>query len=413
MYLNFSVLGRSKKSIFIALSLSFLLTITNAFGSDWSTWLGPHEDNTTESINGFETDLSRWAIDWETHIGRGYSAVTTYRDRVFTKGHNEASHETLYCLRIETGEVLWKHTYEAELMPRAHGGGPNASVVIDGVRLYSVSKDGQLRCNSVDTGEEIWKVRLTELLEMDTPSWGFGSTPVIHGDRLILGAGRIVSLHIQTGEVDWISKTERRASYGTPVVFNYRDETFIAAMHGNGFFILNVSTGEEVIDKRITTKSNVVSNTPLVFDGGEQIFIHTNAFSEVLRFDGRDFEIEWIDRKLQNSQSAAVIVNDVLYGLNGLPENARTKLYARNPMTGEVFWSEPNFGFGSLIAVDSTLLILTDDGELVTAAADKDAFRELSRRKILEATCWTKPIYANGKIFARNDAGDLVCLALD
>ena len=183
-------------------------------------------------------------------------------------------------------------------------------------------------------------------------------------------------------------------------------------MDGMGFALLKPG-GEEILHKRMVTKNNVVSNTPLVFGEGDHIFVHTNAFSEVLRFDGQNIHLVWNDRKLQNSQSASVLVDGVLYGLNGLPENNRTKLYARDPTTGDIYWSFPNFGFGSLIAVDDTLLILSEDGELVTARADPSSFHEISRRRVLEPTCWTKPIYAQGRILVRNDAGQIVCLVQD
>lgn len=180
-------------------------------------------------------------------------------------------------------------------------------------------------------------------------------------------------------------------------------------MDGNGFAILS-SSGEELFHKRMVTKNNVISNTPLVFAEGTRIFIHTNAFSEILSFDGVAVETVWNDRKLQNSQSAAVIVDDVLYGLNGLPENNRTRLYARNLQTGDAYWSVADFGFGSLIAIDDTLLVLTEDGELITAQADPDAYQEISRKKVLEPTCWTKPTCAHGRILLRKDAGQIVCL---
>lgn len=390
--------------------LTILSLIPSLIASDWNTWLGPNEDNTVRAADSFETDLHRWRIAWTAEVGRGYSTITTSGDRAYTNGHDEESNESILCIDIHTGQRLWSYTYEAALMPRAHGGGPNASIILDENRLYSISKDGQLHCLNQVTGKLIWKTRLTTLLDIEVPSWGFGGSPILDGDHLIVAAGKIVKLDKASGEIIWVTEVERRASYGTPVLFRNRKVDYIAAMDGNGFAIYKAETGDEILHKRMVTKSNVVSNTPMVFDEGERIFIHTNAFSEVLAFDGKEIEVVWNDRKLQNSQSAAVLVNDTLYGLNGLPENNRTKLYARNPASGETYWSVPNFGFGSLVAVGKHLLILTDDGELVTTAADPSMYRELSRIKVLEPTCWTKPIFIPGYIFARNDAGQLICL---
>jgi len=393
--------------------LAVCLIAGNALSAeDWSTWLGPREDNTVYSNEGFESNLAKWSVSWSKKVGRGYSAVTTFGNLAYTNGHDETARETIVCLDLTSGETIWQHSFEADLMPRAHGGGPNASVVIEAGRLYAISKDGQLLCLDPATGKPLWKQRLTELLDVKVPTWGFGASPVIFGGHLIVGAGKVALLDKTSGNPVWIHQSDRRASYGTPVPFQLEPKTYFAAMDGNGFAIVN-SHGKEILHRRMVTKNNVVSNTPLVFVNGTQIFIHTNAFSELLSFNGESIDVLWNDRKLQNSQSAAVIVDDVLYGLNGLPENSRTRLYARNPHTGEVYWSVPNFGFGSLIAVGNVLLVLTDDGELVTASATPDAYREVSKKKILEPTCWTKPIFANQRILARNDAGEVVCLTRD
>lgn len=380
--------------------------------SDWNTWLGPRNDNTATAEYHFEPDLAHWNTAWTAQVGRGYSTITTFGDRLYTNGHDEGSQETILCLDMRTGENLWAHRFEAELIPRSHGGGPNASVVIDNERIYAISKDGQIRCLNSKTGDLIWKARLTELLKVERPTWGFGASPVISGEQLIVSSGKVAGLDKRTGERLWINDTERRASYGTPVPFSLADHPFIAAMDGNGFAIL-ADGGEEILHKRVVTKHNVISNTPQVFAEGSRIFIHTNMFSELLSFDGSAIETVWRDRDLQNSQSAAVIVDDVLYGLNGLPEDKETRLYARNLETGKPYWSVPDFGFGSLIAIDDTLLILSDHGELVTVRADSDNYEEISRKQVLAPTCWTKPTYANGRIFLRNDAGQMMCLVQD
>ncbi len=399
-----------RRKYLVTIALSACCIANQALvAEDWSTWLGPKGDNTTQSSGAFDPNLDNWKVSWAAKVGRGYTAVTTFNGRAYTNGHDEISHESIVCLDLQSGRTLWEHRFEADLMPRAHGGGPNASVVIDGGRVYAISKDGQLRCLDPETGKLYWKQRLTETLDIEMPSWGFGASPVLFGDLLMVSAGKVAALDKTNGHPVWTTSNTRRAGYGTPAPFLLGSTRYFAAMDGNGFAIIN-DRGEEILHKRMVTKSNVISNTPLVFENGKRIFIHTNAFSEVLTFDGKSIDVLWNDRRLQNSQSAAVIVDGVLYGLNGLPENDRTKLYSRNPYNGKPNWTVPNFGFGSLIAVDDALLILTDDGELVTAMATPDAYREVSRKKVLDPTCWTKPIYTNGRILVRNDAGRVVCL---
>ena len=80
--------------------------------------------------------------------------------------------------------------------------------------------------------------------------------------------------------------------------------------------------------------------------------------------------------------------------------------------TGEVHWKQRGLGCGSLLAAKDTLIILSEDGNLVTAKASTEAYEEISRQQILEGRCWTVPLLAHGCIYARNAAGDLVSVQL-
>jgi hypothetical protein len=47
---------------------------------------------------------------------------------------------------------------------------------------------------------------------------------------------------------------------------------------------------------------------------------------------------------------------------------------------------------------------------LLAAEATPEAFKPISRAQVLGGKCWTTPVLANGKIYCRNAAGDVVCL---
>ena len=59
--------------------------------------------------------------------------------------------------------------------------------------------------------------------------------------------------------------------------------------------------------------------------------------------------------------------------------------------------------------------LYTDDlesakGELITAKASPAKFDVISRAKVLDGKCWSAPVLANGRLYCRNAAGDVVCL---
>jgi outer membrane protein assembly factor BamB len=63
------------------------------------------------------------------------------------------------------------------------------------------------------------------------------------------------------------------------------------------------------------------------------------------------------------------------------------------------------------LIADGKLLIASEEGELVVAEADPSGFKELARRTAVQpGIAWTVPVLANGIIYVRNHAGELVAL---
>jgi hypothetical protein len=59
---------------------------------------------------------------------------------------------------------------------------------------------------------------------------------------------------------------------------------------------------------------------------------------------------------------------------------------------------------------DHKIIMLSDTGELVAGEASPAAFAPISRAHVLGEWCWTAPTLANGRIYCRNNQGELVCL---
>ena len=78
--------------------------------------------------------------------------------------------------------------------------------------------------------------------------------------------------------------------------------------------------------------------------------------------------------------------------------------------TGAVKWAQKGFGKGSLMVAGGKLVILSDKGKLAIAEASPDSYKEYSSAQILTGKCWTVPVLADGRIYARSAAGQLVCL---
>jgi outer membrane protein assembly factor BamB len=112
---------------------------------------------------------------------------------------------------------------------------------------------------------------------------------------------------------------------------------------------------------------------------------------------------------MRNHFSSCVLLQGHIYGFDG-QVGGGGKLTCLNYETGEVKWSQGGMGTGSLTVADGKLIILSERGKLVIADASPEGFKEISSAQVLTGKCWTVPVLANGRIYARNAAGQLVCV---
>ncbi|MEM8960799.1 MAG: alpha/beta hydrolase-fold protein, partial [Acidobacteriota bacterium] len=68
----------------------------------------------------------------------------------------------------------------------------------------------------------------------------------------------------------------------------------------------------------------------------------------------------------------------------------------------ETAWKSRPPGRGNLVLVDGHLVILIRSGEIVIAEATPEEYREVSRIQALERGYFTRPSFANGKVYVRN-----------
>ncbi|MDC0325450.1 PQQ-like beta-propeller repeat protein [bacterium] len=401
------------KSYLPGMTAGFLLaTLVNlpVCAEDWPQWLGPDGSNRVQG-EGFLPDLDKYKIAWEKQIGLGYASITVADGKAFAMGHNQEGNETVYCLDASSGKELWRRSYKAELLPRMHKGGPNASPTIDGDRVFTLSKDGRLYSLSVADGSVNWEANLVDIFGIKVPSWGFASSPVLHDGRIFVSSGKVAALDASNGEKLWVSSELYHPGYTTPVVFNNGATEFVAAMDGKGLSILTSRDGVEVARHPSKAQFDMQATTPVILEEGNQIFIAGNMTSELLAFDGASLESKWKTREIKNAMNNSVIVGDVIYGIDGKQGSRNARLVAVSLGSGELIWSRDGFGFGNTIGVGGHILSLSETGELAVSGIDKSAFKEFSRRKVLDSTCWTTPVFANQRIYVRNDLGHLICLS--
>ncbi len=392
--------------------VSMFLTISFiTCADDWPNWRGPnHNGISQEKVP--KADFSE--IAWRKQIGVGFSSMAVSKGRLFalgSTGKKRGNEETIYCLDADSGKTLWKDTYPAALVDYLHEGGPCASPTVDGKRVYGLSKSGRLVSYDVENGKKHWIVDLMAKADLPRPpEWGFAASPLILGDRVIVEATFTCALDKKTGKEIWRSKAYKPA-YGSPVSFQFKGSTYLATLKTDGLVILDAATGKTITFQDWRTSFRTNSTTPIVI--GNKVFISTGyrRGCSLFEFTGNSLKQVYTNKNLSNHMNNSVVLGGYLYGFDGNTHQAGPKeLVCLKLADGKVQWRAEGYRCGSLMAVQDRLLVLGETGNLAMGPASPKGFKPSAQAQILRGRCWTVPILANARIYARNAAGELVCV---
>lgn len=390
-----------------------MIFFDTATAADWPHWRGP-DYNGISKETGWVTTFPEGGpkILWEKSIGTGFSSITVSDGKAYTMGNIDGS-DILYCFDAATGNEIWKKSYPCPLFANLHEGGPCSTPTVDGDAVYTFSKKGDIIRFETATGKIVWHRDLQKELGLQPPRWNFSSSPFIYGDLVILNAGeRGIALNKADGSVKWQNGTNA-GGYSTAVPFKVGDKDCIALFVAKEAVALETATGTVLWSIPWKTQADINASDAVISDN--KIFVSSGYGVGCGLFDissGEPKEI-YRNKKMSNQLNSSVLWKGYLYGFDGMigmNGPGRGKLTCMNFETSEVKWSQDGMGTGSLMLADGKLIILSEDGKLVTAEASPDGFNEISSAQILTYKCWTVPVLANGRIYARNTAGRLVCV---
>jgi outer membrane protein assembly factor BamB len=417
-------------------------------GEDWPDFLGPRRNScSAEQGLDFDWPAAGPPLVWETLLGTGYAAPTVSRGRLF-HFDRYGGEDRLTCRAAETGRLLWtlaSPTRYADLL--GYNNGPRCSPVVDDERVYTFSAEGLLQCVAVETGRRLWEVDTQARFHVVRNFFGVGSTPLVHGDHLIVNVGGsppggppdiytargrirgngtgVVAFDKRTGEVVWQASDEL-ASYASPVAAEIGGRPWCFVFARGGLLGLDPRSGK--LDFEVPWRADLLESvnaaTPVVV--GDEVFISETygVGSGLFRVRPGGCEPVWKDEPRRRDQALQLHWNTpvheggFLYGSSGR-HAANAELRCIEWATGRVRWSRPALGRSSLLLADGHLICLSENGSLHLLRATPEAC-ELVRSVVLEdATgaallappAWAAPALARGLLYLRGD-DRLVCLDL-
>ena len=398
-----------KATIGYVLTLVFGLSISaietgTAEAADWPNWRGPN-------YNGISSETS-WSatwpkggpkVLWKTSIGNGFCSIAVSNGRAYTMG-NIDDKDILYCFDAKTGKEIWKKSYPCPLFNKNHEGGPAATPTVDGNAVYTFSKNGDAIRFNAATGEVIWQKNLNEELGAKPPTWYFGGSVFVASDIVIYNAGSAgIALNKQDGSLVWKSGTTV-PGYATAVPYTMGKQKCVVIFGAREVVGVIAATGKQVWQFPWKTPYDENIADPIVSSNTVFVSSGNGKGCALLKIEGADVTQLWRNKNMRNHFNSSVLWHGHIYGFD------ERELKCLNFKTSQVAWSKSGYYKGSLMLADGKLIILSERGKLVIAEASPLGFKELASAQILTGKCWTVPVLANGRIYARNANGQLVCI---
>jgi outer membrane protein assembly factor BamB len=267
--------------------LVLAVAITAVHAGDWPAFRGPNGDG----VSSEKSVPLHWGpgqnIQWQAPLpDKGNSSPIVSRGKVFvTCATDGGKKRGLYCFDRQTGKPLWSKILPYAADDPTHGTNPycGSSPAANGQRVVVWHGSEGLYCYDYD-GKELWSRDLGVFKHI----WGYGSSPVFLGDKIILNCGPgertfVTAVAAADGKTIWQmdepggasgekGPTEWLGSWSTPVVtrVNGRDQILVSLpQHVNAYDpeegkILWTCDG---LDKLVYT-SPVISDGIVVTMGG-------------------------------------------------------------------------------------------------------------------------------------------------
>ena len=400
--------------LLLSSSIAVLSSTLPAVADDWPFFRGPHNNGISLESNW----LAKWPrsgprVAWRKDLGIGASSFVVVDDRVFSMG-NQQDNDTVWCLDANSGRVIWQFDYPCKFKDHNFEGGTSSTPTIDGSRVYTLGYDGQAHCLNIENGHVVWQKHLVHDFDGRYSSWDYAGSPLVTGNLVILDTGAdgtsTVALDKTNGEKVW-GAGQDLAGYATPIPFEHGGIPAVLVFKARAMVAHDLADGRELWRIGWKTKYDVNASSPTVV--GNKLFISSGYGGRRAR--GALFQLAqpeprqiWVNDEIETKMNSAVLHEGYVYCLS---EHSGGRLMCVDLRDGSTAWSDGRFApYGSLMIAGGKLVIQDENGELVIAHASPDQYRELARASILSGRCWAMPVLANGRIYVRNNKGQMACL---
>jgi len=259
----------------------------------WPQWRGPHGTGTAQyadpPVDWSETKNVKWKVEIP---GRGAASPVIWGNRLYLLtavpvgvtpaeahrprgGVNPRGAHVYKVLALDraTGRIVWERTAREEAPHEAshqdNGTWASGSAITDGQHVIASFESRGIYCYDM-SGTLVWEKDLGDKRMRN--EFGEGSTPVLHGDTLVVvwdhyvpGGSFVVALDKRTGNELWRAKRDEIDTWATPLVVEHEGRAQVVTSGMNRLRSYDLETGRVVWETAGVTMNAIPS--PVAADG--------------------------------------------------------------------------------------------------------------------------------------------------
>jgi len=369
-------------------------------GANWPGFRGPHRDDNVPGVQ-IKTD---WAATppvamWRRPVGPGWSSFAVRGGLIYTQ-EQRGPDEVVACYRLETGQPVWAHRDATRFWESNGGPGPRGTPTLSQGRVYTFGATGLLNVLNARDGSLVWSHNAATDTGMQTPQWGFASSPLVVDDVVIAAtAGQLIAYDLATGARRWVGPAHG-VSYSSPQLFTIGGVRQVLLLSETG--LTSVAPGDGTVLWEYAWHGYPIVQPALTADGDVLISVSDQSGTRrlaVTQGPGGWTAVErWTSMGLKPYFNDFVVHDGYAYGFDG------SILGCIELKEGKRKWKGGRYGNGQMLLLpdEDLLLVLSEEGELALVRATPDQFAEVARFPALDGKTWNHPVLAGDVLLVRN-----------
>jgi len=392
---------------------------TGPAAAQWADWRGARRDGLSDLVP--DKLPSRKQLLWShTMTGPGMSGLAVADGCVVVADKSFGDMEDVFrCLDADTGREIWKLQYPAP-GEMDFTNSPRANPLIDDGVVYLLGAYGHLHCVKLDSGEMVWTKNLQDDFGAELPTWGFCSTPLLVGDKLIVNPGAefasLVALDRRTGIPLWLTPGNP-PGYGSFILAKFDGIEQIIGYDAVSLGGWDPQSGLRLWTLTPPYEGDFNVATPIV--AGDKLLVSTeNNGTRLYGFDGAGKIAPQplaVNEDLLPDTSTPVI-------LDGLVLGSCFRLVCLDLENGlDMLWEhedDPYCDYASIIGGNGHFLVTTQVGTLSLVKANRAGFQCVDTLDLFddvpqaERDVWSHPALVGNRLYIRNSLA-VYCFLLE